>query len=142
MVPAVSNGVSPAPPYSGYCLGMQSYLYGAITLYRLPFQVIPIQLHTHLTVLQPQNSRNCSGLGSSAFARHYLRNHYYFLFLQVLRCFSSLGLPPLLDNTASRYWVVPFGNLRINSYVLIPVAYRSLSRPSSSLRAKAFPTRP
>jgi hypothetical protein len=29
------------------------------------------------------------GLGSSAFARHYLRNHYYFLFLWVLRCFSS-----------------------------------------------------
>ncbi len=24
------------------------------------------------------------------FARHYLGNHYYFLFLQVLRCFSSL----------------------------------------------------
>ena len=31
------------------------------------------------------------GLGCSAFARHYLRNHYCFLFLQVLRCFSSLG---------------------------------------------------
>jgi hypothetical protein len=31
------------------------------------------------------------GLGSSAFARHYLRNHYYFLFLEVLRCFSSLS---------------------------------------------------
>ena len=29
------------------------------------------------------------GLGSSAFARHYSRNHYYFLFLWVLRCFSS-----------------------------------------------------
>src|SRR6201986_2255806 len=32
------------------------------------------------------------GLGSCAFARHYWRNHYCFLFLQVLRCFSSLGL--------------------------------------------------
>ena len=31
--------------------------------------------------------------------------------------------------------VAPFGNLRINSCVLIPVAYRSLSRPSSPLRA-------
>ena len=30
------------------------------------------------------------GLGSSAFARHYSRNHCYSLFLQVLRCFSSL----------------------------------------------------
>ena len=31
-----------------------------------------------------------SGLGSSAFARRYLRNLVLFLFLQVLRCFSSL----------------------------------------------------
>src|SRR5438874_11160822 len=31
------------------------------------------------------------GLGSSLFARHYLGNHYYFLFLRVLRCFSSPG---------------------------------------------------
>ena len=33
------------------------------------------------------------GLGSSDFARHYLGNHCYFLFLQVLRCFSSLSSP-------------------------------------------------
>ena len=33
------------------------------------------------------------GLGSCAFARHYLRNHCYFLFLRVLRCFSSPGSP-------------------------------------------------
>ena len=31
------------------------------------------------------------GLGSSAFARRYLRNHCYFLFLRLLRCFSSPG---------------------------------------------------
>ena len=35
-----------------------------------------------------------SGLGSSAFARRYLRNHSYFLFLRLLRCFSSPGSPP------------------------------------------------
>ena len=29
------------------------------------------------------------GLGSSYFARHYFRNRFYFLFLWVLRCFSS-----------------------------------------------------
>ena len=35
------------------------------------------------------------GLGSCAFARHYLRYHCCFLFLRVLRCFSSPGsLPP------------------------------------------------
>ena len=45
-------------------------------------------------VLQPRMMRcHISGLGSSAFARHYLRNHCYFLFLRVLRCFSSPGSP-------------------------------------------------
>ena len=45
------------------------------------------------TVLQPR-TLHCyrCGLGSCAFARHYLRNHFCFLLLQVLRCFSSPGL--------------------------------------------------
>ena len=37
--------------------------------------------------------------------------------------------------------VSPFGNPRINGYLLLPVAYRSLSRPSSAPDAKAFPLR-
>ena len=38
-------------------------------------------------------------------------------------------------------WVSPFGNLRIDGYLLLPEAYRSLSRPSSAPDAKAFPLR-
>ena len=38
-------------------------------------------------------------------------------------------------------WVSPFGNLRIIGYLLLPEAYRSLSRPSSAPDAKAFPLR-
>ena len=34
-------------------------------------------------------------------------------------------------------WVSPFRNLRINGYLLLPAAYRSLSRLSSALSAKA-----
>ena len=45
-----------------------------------------------IMVLQPHQCRNIDGLGSFQFVRHYYGNHYYFLFLQVLRCFSSLGL--------------------------------------------------
>ena len=33
--------------------------------------------------------------------------------------------------------VAPFGNLRLNAYVQLNEAYRSLSRPSSPLCAKA-----
>ena len=34
------------------------------------------------------------GLGSCAFARRYWRNHFCFLFLRVMRCFSSPGWRP------------------------------------------------
>ena len=34
-------------------------------------------------------------------------------------------------------WVSPFGNLRIKAYSQLPTAYRSVSRPSSPLCAKA-----
>ena len=68
----------------------------------------------------------------------------YFLFLQVLRCFSSLRLPLYLgiDNSPSDCWVVPFGNPRIKGHLHLPQAYRSLSRPSSPPRAKASTRRP
>ena len=39
-----------------------------------------------------------AGLGSSGFARRYFRNHCCFLFLRLLRCFSSPGsLPYVMD---------------------------------------------
>ena len=60
----------------------------------------------------------------------------YFLFLRVLRCFSSPRLPPLQtirDTVPSGQWVVPFGDWRITGYLLLPATFRSLSRPSSPL---------
>jgi hypothetical protein len=46
----------------------------------------------HIVVLQPPLCRNIMGLGCFPFARHYSGNHYCFLFLCLLRCFSSAGL--------------------------------------------------
>jgi hypothetical protein len=144
MVPAVSDRVSPAPPYSGYSYLNNHYLYGTITLYGRPSQIVLILIISDVGVLQPHTSRNWCGLGCSAFARHYLRNHYCFLFLRVLRCFSSPGSPHARKRgtKSSIWWVAPFGYLRIAVYLQLPVAFRSLSRPSSPLRAKAFPIRP
>ena len=88
-------------------------------------------------VLQPRYCLNNTGLGSSAFARHYLRNHCYFLLLWVLRCFSSPRSPPLRDDRPSACRVAPFGYPGINGYLRLPRAFRSLSRPSSPPRAKA-----
>ena len=77
-----------------------------------------------------------SGLGSFPFARRYLGNHCCFLFLRLLRCFSSPGSLPYvmdwrMDTWSLSRWVSPFGYLRINGYLLLPAAFRSLSRPSS-----------
>ncbi len=70
---------------------IRTYVYGTITLYGSTFQLILLRGTSHVVVLQPQSCRNKIGLGCSGFARRYYRNHYYFLFLWVLRCFSSPG---------------------------------------------------
>ena len=82
-------------------------------------------------VLLPRQCLNIIGLGYSAFARHYLRNHFCFLLLWVLRCFSSPRSPSLRNDWPSTSRVAPFGNLGIKGYLHLPQAYRSLSRPSS-----------
>src|SRR5690606_28529002 len=89
MVPAVSIGISPVPTYSGYPSRSQSFRYGTLTPYGLLSHAVLVGLFSIIQVLQPRTCRNMTGLGSSAFARHYLRNHCYFLLLWVLRCFSS-----------------------------------------------------
>ena len=90
MVLANSDGISPVPPYSGSCTELSAYLYGTLTLFGGPSQTLHVRFQSIIAVLQPRYSRNYLGLGSFPFARHYLGNHYCFLFLQVLRCFSSL----------------------------------------------------
>ena len=57
-------------------------------------------------------------LPCAAFARCYSRHLFWFLFLQVLRCFNSLGClhTPIYsahDSPSSTDWVIPFGYLRI-----------------------------
>ena len=86
--------------------------------------------------------RTRPGLGSFPFARRYLGNHCYFLFLRLLRCFSSPGSPCLAMDSpdsgrSSSCRVSPFRNRRFNGYLLLAAAYRSLSRLSSALSAKA-----
>ena len=109
--------------------------YGAITRYGRSFQSVPVHRTTNITVLQPQRCRNNVGLGFSDFARHYSRNHSCFLLLRLLRCFSSAGSPPLRGDRPSTCRVAPFGYPRINARVQLPVAFRSLPRPSSPLGA-------
>jgi hypothetical protein len=66
------------------------------------------------------------GLASSDFARHYSRNHFCFLFLRVLRCFTSpcsLHTPYFIQMWVTGHnssWVSPFGHPRINARLPTP----------------------
>ena len=86
------------------------------------------------------NTRRLSrilGLGSSPFAHHYWGNHTCFLFLALLRCFSSRRSPSYLmcsdkSTLGLPEWVSPFGHLRIKAWLTTP---RSLWQPSASFIA-------
>ena len=86
------------------------------------------------------NPRNItiSGLGSSYFARHYSRNRFLFLFLWVLRCFSSPR--SLLIHYFTHVWILSLfllsefphsdisGLMDICSYPKLFAAYHVLLR--------------
>ena len=93
MVPVDSRRIARVLRYSGTCYSLSSF--------RLPgchrlWPAIPCRstIKTH-RCRRPYNPLGLAsqGLGSSPFARRYLGNRGFFLFLQVLRCFSSLSLP-------------------------------------------------
>ena len=122
------------------------FAYGAFTLCgRLSQNRSAIFTDTCWQSVTPECTH--SGLGSSPFARRYLGNRCFFLFLRVLRCFSSPGSPhtPMYsvhDDRSSSCRVPPFRDPRIDGYLLLPAAFRSLSRLSSALSAKASALRP
>ena len=95
MVSVASRRVSRAPRYSG--IDFES---GSFSPTWLSHSMAPLSRGLRLTTglvtlllrtLQPQLDRNPIGLGCCDFARHYFRNRGFFLFLQVLRWFTSLS---------------------------------------------------
>ena len=141
MVPLTSHKVSRVSWYSGSCSVSSAFTYGAFTLCGRLSQNRSVSFRESLRQsVTPECTH--SGLGSSSFARRYSRNRVFFLFLWLLRCFSSPGSPhaPMYSVHADGGLlrrVSPFRYLRINGYLLLPEAYRSLSRLSSALSAKA-----
>ena len=111
---------------------------------RLQRSFLTARLHDSTTRTAPQHQmRNACqlshapGLASSAFARHYLRNHGCFLLLWVLRCFTSprsLQLPYVFrqrspDITPVSFEVSLFGDPRIEARLPAP---RGLSQVTTS----------
>ena len=145
MVPPTSHKVPRVSWYSGYCrclpvsdTGLSPSVAGFPKTILLPSGLL-------MQSITPGRTR--PGLGSSPFARRYSGNRCFFLFLRVLRCFSSPGSPPCvmdwrMDGRGPPCRVSPFRNLRLVGYVLLPAAYRSLSRLSSAPSARASALRP
>ena len=141
MVPPYSHRVSRVRRYSGSSWMLPVFAYETLTLFGRPSHVVLLTLHNSVRCPNPEKISSL-GLASSAFARHYLRNLGWFLFLALLRCFSSGGSPHIpiysvYDTHTSYAWIAPFGYPRINSCLPIPEAFRSLPRPSSAPNAKA-----
>lgn len=67
------------------------FVYRAITFYGGIFQSSSTTIR--LSYMLVRNPSASTGLGSFPFARRYLGNRFFFLFLRVLRCFSSPGVP-------------------------------------------------
>ena len=102
-----------------------------------------VRLSSSNAVRSPQPRRTRSfGLASFPFARRYSGNRVFFLLLLLLRCFSSPGSLPYvmdwrMDTWSLSMWVSPFRYPWLSGYLLLPTAFRSLSRLSSALSAKA-----
>ena len=99
MVPPYSHRVSRVRRYSGYRWLFRLFVYRTLTFFGWTSHSIPLNLYNAVFCPNPE-SITTLGLASSAFARHYLRNLGWFLFLALLRCFSSGGSPrtPILFN--------------------------------------------
>ena len=145
MVPPVSHGVSRVPRYSGSGLSVFSFVYGTLTL--CGWLSHAIRLDTSDRDVRPQPQRinplvwplpislaTTFGISFDVSSSSYLDVSVQTV--PHVHLFYSMHVTEVLLQ-----WVSPFGNPRIDGYLLLPEAYRSLSRPSSAPDAKAFPLR-
>ena len=145
MVPPVSHEVSRVSRYSGTRLKQFGFrLRGSHPLW-LAFPYHSTNLLLRCAGPQPQRinplvwPRPRSLATTSGISVDFSSSPYLDVSVQAVphvHLFDSMHVDRVLLCRVS-----PFGNLRINAYVQLPEAYRSLSRPSSAPDAKAFPLR-
>ena len=140
-----SHRVSRVRRYSGYQLSVFSFVYGILTLYDWLSHAIRLDISDHdagpnprkqclLVWPLPRSLATTYGISVDVFSSPYLDVSVQAV--PFLHLFDSMQDDWILSSR-----VAPFGNLRIKGYLLLTVAYRSLSRPSSAPDAKAFPLR-
>ena len=141
-----SHRVSRVRRYSGYSLPVFSFAYGTLTLCDWLSHAIRLDTSDHDAGPNPDDPEGPSvwplprslattgGISVDVFSSPYLDVSVQAV--PHVHLFCSMHVTAVLPR-----WVSPFGNLRIEAYVPLPEAYRSLSRPSSAPDAKAFPLR-
>ncbi len=115
--------------------------HGGLTLCAGLFQVL--NLSSEVPQRGPTTPGTSPRFGLFRFRSPLLTESILFLFLRLLRCFTSPGIANSLlciQSETTEYYpsqVTPFGNLRVKAYLPLSEAYRSLSRPSSPVSTKA-----
>ena len=145
MVPPVSHGVSRVPRYSGSDLKYIAFrLRGSHPLWQA-FPDLSTKLVLRCDRPQPRRINPSVWPLPRSLATTYgisvdfSSSPYLDVSVQAVphvHLFDSMHVDWILSSR-----VAPFGNPRINGYLLLPEAYRSLSRPSSAPDAKAFSLR-
>ena len=142
MVPAASHRISRARWYSGYCRLILDFVYETFTPYGMSsqnistinYQCLPqsttpdVLLHQvwPLSISLAATLKIDVSFSSSAY-----------LDVSVQRVSLRTPMDSMHGDWVLPSRVAPFGNLRINTCLRFPVAYRSLPRPSSAPDAKA-----
>ena len=141
-----SHRVSRVRRYSGYQLPVFSFAYGTLTLCGRLSHAVQLDTSDHDAGPNPENPEGLSvwppprslattsGISVDVFSCPYLDVSVQAV--PHVHLFDSMHVDRVLLCRVS-----PFGNLRIDGYLHLPEAYRSLSRPSSAPDAKAFPLR-
>ena len=141
-----SHRVSRVRRYSGYPLSVFSFVYGALTLYGRLSHAVQLDTSDRDAGPNPDDPEGPSvwppprslattgGISVDVFSSPYLDVSVQAVPHVLL--FYSQHVDTVLPCRVS-----PFGYPRITGYLLLPVAFRSLSRPSSAPDAKAFPLR-
>ena len=119
----------------------RNFGYGDFTLCVAPFHAL--LLFVQVPRRGPTTPEASFRFGLFRFRSPLLTESILFLFLRLLRCFTSPGIANSLlciQSETTEYYpsqVTPFGNLRVKAYLPLSEAYRSLSRPSSPVSTKA-----
>ena len=146
MVPPYSHRVSRVRRYSGFSWLLSVFAYETFTLFGGPSHVllltfsIPSAVRTPKVLLLsvwplPRSLATTCGISVDFFSSPYLDVSVQAVPLVYL-CIQYT----MTGHDSSR--IAPFGYLRLTAYLRLPVAFRSLLRPSSAPSAKAFPLRP